>query len=770
MANVREPHLHLEIAHVLFMDVVGYSKLLVNEQREIMQQLNQLVRKTAQFQTSEANGKLISIPSGDGMALVFFQSLEEPVQCALEISRLVKNYPRLRLRMGVHSGPVDQIKDVNDRLNVAGAGINIAQRVMDCGDAGHILISKRVADDLAQDSLWQPLLHELGELEVKHGVKLGVVNLYTDELGNPHPPKKLSHRPAPATQPIASVESETAPSVPEKSIAVLPFENLSADPENAFFVDGVHDEILTDLARIADLKVISRTSVMQYKTAAKRNLRDIASELGVAHIVEGSVQRAGNRVRVRAQLIDARSDAHLWADRYDRPLDDVFAIQSEIAKAVADQLEAKLSPAEKAAIERPPTTDLVAYDRYLRAKKLFTGFTYDAREVEHTRQALRLLDQAVAHDPTFLLAYCQLARAHDQLYFFGVDHTPARLALANKALSTALELGPDRGETHLAAAWISYHCYRDYERALAELAIAQRGLPNNASVFELKGYIARRQGQWEQSTTNLERSCELDPRNTWVLQQTSQTYQFLRRFSDMAGALDRSLVVAPDDANARVARAMVDLEARADTQPAYDAVKQTVAEDPSAVDAIAEQWLYLGLCRRDNAEVARAIASLQPEGIIPQSVRMSRTFCEGVAARARDDAAAAESAFTAARAAMETVAREQPDFGENLCVLGMADAALGRKEDALREGRRAVELVPLSKDALSGAELLRNLAITYAWAGEKDFALKQLEEILRIPGPISYGQLRLHPWWDPLRDDPRFEKLVEESKKPVALK
>src|SRR5437870_7894000 len=408
MPTVQEPHLHLEIAHVLFMDVVGYSKLLVSEQREMMQQLNQLVRKTAQFQTSEANGKLISIPSGDGMALVFFQSLEEPVQCAMEISQLLKNYPRLRLRMGVHSGPVDQIKDVNDRLNVAGAGITIDQRVMDSGDAGHILISKRVADDLAQDSLWQPLLHELGELEVKHGVKLGVVNLYTEELGNPQPPKKLSHRPSPATQPIASVESETAPSVPEKSIAVLPFENLSADPENAFFVDGVHDEILTDLARIADLKVISRTSVMQYKTAAKRNLREIAGELGVAHILEGSVQRAGNRVRLRAQLIDARTDIHLWAERFDRPLDDVFAIQSDIAKAVAEQLQAKLSPAEKAAIEQPPTTNLVAYDRYLRGKKLAASVGFDARELEYMRQAIRLLHQAGLHDPDFLLADCRV--------------------------------------------------------------------------------------------------------------------------------------------------------------------------------------------------------------------------------------------------------------------------------------------------------------------------------------------------------------------------
>jgi adenylate cyclase len=297
-----KPDTHLEIAHVLFIDVVGYSKLLVNEQRAVIEALNQVVRKTPQVRKSDATGTLIRIPAGDGMALVFFQTPEEPVQCALEISRLLKNYPRLRLRMGVHSGPVDQIKDVNDRLNVAGAGINFAQRVMDCGDAGHILVSKRVADDLAQDSLWQPLLHELGEIEVKRGVKLGVANLYNQELGNPQPPKKLSHRPTPPAQQIVSVKPQTTPSVPDKSIAVLPFENLSADPGNTFFADALQDEILTDLSNIADLKVISRTSVMQYKSGVKRNLREIAGELGVAHIVEGSAQPAGNRVRVRAQL------------------------------------------------------------------------------------------------------------------------------------------------------------------------------------------------------------------------------------------------------------------------------------------------------------------------------------------------------------------------------------------------------------------------------------------------------------------------------------
>jgi TolB-like protein len=768
MPAMQESHLHLEIAHVLFMDVVGYSKLLVNEQREMMQRLNQLVRKTAQFQTSEANGKLISIPSGDGMALVFFQSLEEPVQCAMEISRLLKNYPRLRLRMGVHSGPVDQIKDVNDRLNVAGAGINFAQRVMDCGDADHILLSKRVADDLAQDSLWQPLLHEIGEIEVKHGVKLGVVNLYTEEIGNPQPPKKLSHRPAPVTQPTASAKSETTPSVPEKSIAVLPFENLSADPENVFFADGVQDEILTNLAKIADLKVTSRGSVMQYR-APMRNLREISGALGVAHILEGNVQRAGNRVRVSAQLIDARTDTHLWAENYHRPLDDVFAIQSEIAKTVADQLQAKLSPAEKAAIEQPPTADLVAYDRYLRGKRALTQQTFDARMIAHARQGIHLLDQAVAHDPAFYLAYCQLARAHEHLYFLGADHTPARVAQARQALEKALSLAPERGEAHLAAAWVSYHCELDYKTARAELAIARRGLPNDSAIPNLAGTIGRRQGQWKDSIQNMERAAELDPRNVYLLQQISQTYNFLRHYLDMAGALDRAIAASPSDATSRVARALVDLESRGETQSARETIHSIVAEDPSAVDAIAEQWFYLALCRRDANETARALASIAPEGTVPVNVRMPKNFCEGIAARARGDTPAAEAAFASARAEMAKLVDEQPEYAQALSVLGMSEAGLGNRHDAVQHSRRAVELFPVTKDAITGAEILRNLAITYAWAGEKDLALERLEEVVRIPGPISYGQLHLHPWWDPLRDDPRFERLVAQVAEPLEV-
>jgi TolB-like protein/Tfp pilus assembly protein PilF len=645
--------------------------------------------------------------------------------------------------------------------------MNIAQRVMDLADAGHILLSKRVADDLAQDSLWQPHLHELGEIELKHGEKLGIVNLYTSELGNPELPEKLPQRQA-ASKPTMAFEDVSQ--VPEKSIAVLPFENLSADPENAFFVDGLHDEILSDVAKIADLKVISRTSVMQYRTAGSRNLREIANELGVAHVLEGSVQRAGNRVRLRAQLIDARTDVHLWAEKFDRPLDDVFAIQSEIAKAVAEQLKAKLSPAEKAAIEQPPTGNLFAYDRYLRGKKLAASLGFDPREVEYCRQAIRLLNQAVAHDPTFLLAYCQLAHAHDLLYFLGLDHSPARLALAHEALDKALQLGANRGEPHLAVAWVSYHCYRDYEKALAELAIARRELPNDSSVPELTGFIARRQGQWRECISNLERAAELDPQNVFLFQQITQAYLGLRRYSDAVRILERVLAVAPEDPSTRVARALIDLDWRAETQLAYDAIQELVMADPSAADAIAEQWLYLALCRRDSGEMARALASIPPEGIIPVNVRTPRNFCDGIAARARGDKTAAKAAFAATREDMEKLVREQPDYAEALSVLGIADAALDRTEEAVRAGRRAAALFPVTKDAVMGAEILRNLAITYAWVGEKDLAFKQLDELVRIYSHISYGQLRLHPWWDPLRDDPRFEKIVEEAKKPVALK
>jgi len=433
---------------------------------------------------------------------------------------------------------------------------------MDCGDGGHILLSKHVAEDLGEYERWRLLLHDLGACEVKHGVRIGISNLHSDGVGNPELPRKfrvLKKRRARrrwATMAVTVLALlaivagiaifsryplRSALTAMEKSIAVLPFENLSDDKENAYFTEGVGDEILTDLAKIADLKVISRTSVMQYKSGVIRNLREIGEQLGVAYVLEGSVQRIGGRVRVTAQLINARTDAHLWAEHYDRPLDDVFGIQSEVAQAIADQLNAKLSVEEKAAIKQPPTADLVAYDLYVRAEALRATTSSNERLKENLLEATRLLEQAIARDPTFFLAYCRLAEAHDLIYFFGSDHTPARLALANTAIQNALRLRPGSGEAHLALAEHLYRGYRDHEHALAELTLARRTLPNDPLVFELTGFIARRQGRWEESTTDLKRALELDPRNIFFLQQLSFTYEFQRRYRDLAEVLDRAL-------------------------------------------------------------------------------------------------------------------------------------------------------------------------------------------------------------------------------------
>jgi len=556
---------------------------------------------------------------------------------------------------------------------------------------------------------------------------------------------------------------------PEKSIAVLPFENLSTDRENAFFADGVQDEILTDLAKVADLKVISRTSVMQYKTGVKRNLREIANALGVAHVVEGSVQRVANRVRVSAQLIDAKTDSHLWAEHYDRPLGDVFTIQSEIAKAVADQLQAKLSPREKAVIEQPPTADIAAYDDYVRAKALL-AVSADARQGRNLYQAAQLLEHAIARDPTFLLAYCKLAYIHQELYYTGFDHSAYRRTQGDEAMRKALELGPDRGEAHLAAVWVYYHCYFDYDRARSELAIARSALPNESEVFALAGYMDRRQGHWKEHIQNLEHAALLDPRNIEILHGLAQGYQLLRQFPNMTAVVDRILAITPADALTRIARGAVDFEWHANTSPLHSIIKDIIAEDPNAGAGFAQDWLVHALCERNPDEAQLALRLIPQEGVTSVTVRICRPFYEGLTARAFKNADAANNAFVAARAEMEKIVQAEPDYPQALSLLGMIDAALGRKEDAVREARRAVELHPREKDQLTYAELIKNLAVVYAWTGQREAALNQLKSVLQIPGPLSYGELRLHPYWDPLRGDPRFDQLVLESTKPVAIK
>lgn len=559
-------------------------------------------------------------------------------------------------------------------------------------------------------------------------------------------------------------QSETSPAlaqIVEKSIAVLPFENLSDEKENAFFTEGMADEILTDLAKIADLKVISHTSVQQYKSGVRRNLRDIAQQLGVAHILEGSVQRAERRVRVSAQLIDARTDMHVWAEHYDRPLDDVFAIQSEIAQTIADQLKAKLSTSEKAAIAQKPTTDLAAYDLYVRARILRANTSFDLQVKENLREAARLLEQAIARDPNFFVAYCRLAEVHDLIYFLGTnEHTPAQLARAEAAIQNALRLQPDSGEAHLALGEHLYRAYRDYDRALSELARAREQLPNEPLVPELISFIERRRGHWDASTADLNRALELDPRNLFLLQQLSISYDIQRRYDDMAAIWDRALALAPADANTRAARALLDLHARADTKPLHNTITALLAADPAGARHFADTWLSLALCERDHAAVSRALTTIPAEGTTVGSTWFPRAWCEAIAARARNDNTSARAAFNAARIEVEKTLRGQPDYAQALSVLAMIDAGLGNKQAAINEGRRAAQLLPVSKDALDGTDMLTHLAVVYAWTGENDLAVKQLEALMRSPGQLNYGELRLHPYWDPLRGDARFEKLL----------
>ena len=546
---------------------------------------------------------------------------------------------------------------------------------------------------------------------------------------------------------------------------MLPFENLSEEKANAFFTEGVQDEILTDLARIADLKVISRTSVMQYKSGAPRNLREIGQQLGVAHVVEGSVQRAANKVRVNAQLIDARTDAHLWAQTYDRDLADVFAIQSEIAKAIADQLQAKLSPNEKKAIEQPPTTDLAAFDLYSRAKSLLLTAGFSATGEPDLRKAIELLDEAVKRDPSFFDAYCQLAYAHEYLYAVrGSDHTPARLALAEAAVQAATRLRPDAAETHLARAQYLYYGLRDYAGALAELEIARRALPNDPRLFELTGYILRRRGQQEEGLQNLERAVELDPRNFFTLQQIALSYQYLGRYAEAIAALDRALAIVPDNVETRANRGLYYLCWKADTRPLHQTIDAILAQGPGAIASAADIWFFCALAERDPAAAERALVALGDNPCWGEgAIILSRSFGEGLLARMTKDEARARTAFEAARAQQEKIVQAQPDYGPALCVLGLIDAALGRKDLALDEGRRAIALTPVEKDVINGSRVLQYFAITAAWAGEKELALQQLEAGLRAPAAsvmLSYGALKLFPFWDPLRGDPRFEKIV----------
>jgi len=784
-----------KLAAIMFTDMVGYSTLSQRDQKlaqELLEEHRQLLREIfPQFNGTEI--KTI----GDAF-LVEFQSALEAAQCAMAIQRaLAKRNAdapadrQIQVRIGVHIGDV-----VHRGGDVYGDGVNIALRIESLAAAGGICVSMDVERQIrnALEARFEKLAPtELKNISVPMDL-FRIVMPWERDTRLTAEPQKTAHgattrrmpwhevvlalllvaaliaggfflRHRASQQASNTAASPSVGSVPEKSIAVLPFENLSEEKQNEYFADGVQDQILTDLSQIADLKVISRTSVMQYKAGAQHNLREIAQQLGVAHVVEGSVQRAANKIRVNAQLIDARNDAHLWAQTYDRDLADVFAIQSEIAKAIADQLQAKLSPNEKKAIEQPPTTDLAAFDLYSRAKSLLLTRAFSVTGEKDTRKAIELLDEAAKHDPSFFDAYCQLAEAHEFLYaVIGSDHSPARLALAEAAVQAATRLRPDAAETHLARAQYLYYGRRDYAGALAELESVRRALPNDPRLFELTGYILRRRGQEEEGLRNLERAVELDPRNFYTLQQIALSYQYLGRYADAIAALDRALGIVPDNVETRTARSQFYLFWKADTRPLHQTVDSILTQGPGAIASAADTWFLCALAERDSAAAERALVALGDNPCWGESgIYLGRSFGEGLLARMTKDDARARTAFEAARTEQDKRVQAQPDYGPTLCVLAMIDAALGHKNLALEEGRRAIALTPLEKDVSNGSRVLQYFAITAALAGEKELALQQLETGLRAPDAalmLSYGALKLHPLWDPLRGDPRFEKIV----------
>ena len=777
-----------KLAAIMFTDMVGYSALSQRDEKlaqELLEEHRQLLREIfPRFHGTEI--KTI----GDAF-LVEFNSALEAARCAIEIQRTLAHRDadasadrQIQVRIGVHIGDV-----VHRGGDVYGDGVNIASRIEPLASPGGICLSMDVERQIrnAVETRFEKLAPtELKNISVPMELFRIVLPWERETRLSPDREKAdvRQRRSIPVGWLLAAAlllvmiagwflfgrykvpsKQSGLGEVSAKSIAVLPFENLSEEKQNEHFADGVQDQILTDLSQIADLKVISRTSVMQYKSGVARNLREIGQQLGVAHVVEGSVQRAANKIRVSAQLIDARTDAHLWAQTYDRDLADVFAIQSEIAKTIADQLQAKLSPNEKKAIEQPPTTDLAAFDLYSRAKSLLLTRVASATFEPDVRKAIELLDETVKRDPSFFDAYCQLAYAHETLYAtFAVDHTPARLALAEAALQAATRLRPDAAETHLARAQYLYYGRRDYSGALAELESVRRTLPNDPRLFDLTGYILRRRGQQEEGLRNLQRAVELDPRNFYTLQQIALSYQFLGRYADAIATVDRALSVVPDSVETQAFRAQLELCWKGDTRLLHQTIDAILAQGRGAIASAADAWFACALAERDSAAAERALAALGDNPCWNEgTIILRRSFGEGLLARMTKNETRARAAFEKGRTEQAKIVQAQPDYGPPLCVLAMIDAGLGNKELALDEGRRAIALAPMEKDVANGSFVLQYFAITAAWADEKEVALQQLETGLRAPMAslmLSYGALKLFPVWDPLRGDPRFEKIV----------
>jgi TolB-like protein/cytochrome c-type biogenesis protein CcmH/NrfG len=772
-----------EIGHVLFIDIVGYSKLLINEQSEQIQKLKEIVRGTEQVRLAEAEGKLLRLPTGDGGALVFRTNPEAPVLCALEIGKELKNHPELKVRMGIHSGPVNEITDLGAQANIAGAGINTAQRVMDCGDAGHILLSKHVADDLEHYPRWQPYLHSLGECEVKHGVRIGVVNLYNNEVGNPKAPQRLrivQQRRARTRWAaivttllllgavvgafiIVSKRSTTSASVvPEKSVAVLPFENLSDDKSNAYFADGIQDEILTKLASVADLKVISRTSTAKYKSKPE-DLKTVSQQLGVAKVLEGTVQRAADKVRVNVQLIDARADSHLWAKTYDREIKDVFAVESEVSQEVADALQARLSPREANRLASVSTKDQEAYDLFLKgeyerhaAESSLRGDGFD--------QAAAFYAQAMARDPGFALAIAGWVESRSKRQHWGDSLSEIELQEVKKAAEHAIQLAPDLAETHMALGLFYYYGVHQYEPALAEFQRALALQPNNVKALTYLAAIHSRQGQLEGSLVELKRCEELDPRDPSIPASTGGIYLNLRMWEEARRAGMHALALDPHHAGGMHIAFFASLNGEGGIKEAARIFQMFPPETgswgyiPGGFIAIVNLGPYLSLLDRN---FGAALKAFDNESGDPAANRF-RLSARAVIHVLAGDATAAQDEIEKARGLLEAKLREQPDDADSMIQLSWVNLALNRNDEALRLAKQAVKLVPIEKDAVAGPFCLAAYAEIQARAGHRAEAVKTLQQLLSMPAGLhaSIQRLKIDPVWDPIRNDSGFQQLL----------
>ncbi len=784
MAPDSKTNFSLKIGHVLFIDLVGYSKLLIEQQKDRLHQLTEIVLATGQV-AKASNEQLVRLPTGDGMALVFRNSAEEPAQCALEIAQALKAQPDIRVRMGIHSGPVSEVSDVNGRTNIAGAGINMAQRVMDCGDAGHILLSKHVAEDLEEYEQWRPLLHDLGTCEVKHGVRVSIVNVHTDQVGNPQLPRKFQalkkHRErvrwATMTAALLALaalvaalvlfsrkSTRSASIISEKSIAVLPFENRSEDKANAYFADGIQDEILTRLSKIADLKVISRTSTQHYKSAPE-NLPEIARQLGVAHIVEGSVQKSGDAVRVNVQLIKAANDSHLWADTYDRRLTDIFSVESEVAKAIADQLRVKLTGREEQVIAAKPTDNPEAYDAYLR------GLAYTLKTQNTPANALgaqKYLREAVRLDPKFALSWALLSYVDSVGYSsLSLQPTVALREEARQAAETALTLQPNLGEAVLAKGYYHYSCLKDYDTAVRYFEQARQLLPNSSRIPESLAYVERRRGQWDRSESYFNEAERLDPRDVNLLAQHALSYMELRRFPEAVRKLDQVLDITPDDLDTLVLKAAI-AQAEGDLPRAWAILARLpVTDDFGALEIQA----YQAILERRPAQIISRLKEIlaKPDpalGFYNGELR----FWLGWAQEVAGDHAAAQESWQQARSELEPFLKKQSENVGLIADLTLINMGLGDKAAALALAEQAMAANPIEKDALDGPIPIEIFARVAARVGEPDRAITALQKLLSIPyngalaaAPLTPALLRLDPMFDPLRSDPRFQKLCEKK-------